>query len=212
MATRFIDKEYGVDTSTAIADDATGRAKVKNLPDAAGLVYDKVDGFIKYNDAGTIRQVVNLNEAQTLTNKTLTGAVSNAPTGTAATSVPITTRPVTAAESGTTFFLSLATGFVTTLPAPALGLHYRFLVAIAPSGGSYTIVTTGGTDLIHGAAASAADAGGSVDSTAGTAADTITFVDGQAVKGDWVEVVSDGTSWYAFGICSDEDAITFTQS
>lgn len=128
------------------------------------------------------------------------------------TEVVTTTNIITAAESGTTFFLNSATEFVSTLPAPAAGLYFRFIVSAAPSGADYTIVTTSGTDLIHGAAVSSADAGGSVDSTAGTAADTITFVGGQSLKGDWVEVLSDGTSWYAFGVCSDEDAITFTQS
>lgn len=71
MANRFLDKESGATASTAIADDTTGRAKVKNLPDAAGIVYDKVDGFIKYNDAGNIRTLVNTDEVQTLTNKTI---------------------------------------------------------------------------------------------------------------------------------------------
>lgn len=72
MATRFLDKETGVDNSTALADDSTGTTKVKNLIDAAGIVFDKVDGFIKYNDLGNIRTLVNTNETQTLTSKTLT--------------------------------------------------------------------------------------------------------------------------------------------
>lgn len=75
MATRFIDKEHGVNTSTAIADDATGRRKVPNFPDAAGIVKDSVDGFLKYNDNDVIRTLVNTDEAQTLTNKTLTAPV-----------------------------------------------------------------------------------------------------------------------------------------
>jgi len=129
----------------------------------------------------------------------------------AATEVVAATNVITAAESGTTFFLASATEFVSTLPAPAAGLRYSFIVSAAPSNADYTIVTTSGTDLIHGVAVSAADAGGSMDTTAGTAADTITFVGGQALKGDRVDVISDGTSWYAIGFCSDEDAITFTQ-
>lgn len=71
MATRFLDKEFGASTTTAIADDATGRLKVRNLPDAAGIAFDSVDGFIKYNDGGTIRTLVNTDEVQTLTNKTI---------------------------------------------------------------------------------------------------------------------------------------------
>lgn len=122
------------------------------------------------------------------------------------------TKSVLANESGKTFFLSSATEFVSTLPAPQAGLRYSFIVAAAPSGASYTIKSAGGTDNIHGVAASAADAGGSVDTTAGTAADTITFVDGQAGIGDRIDLISDGTKWYALGMCSDEDAITFTAS
>ena len=54
MATRFIDKEFGADPTTAIADDVTGTRRVRNLPDAAGFVYDKVDHNIKYNRNGSI--------------------------------------------------------------------------------------------------------------------------------------------------------------
>lgn len=122
------------------------------------------------------------------------------------------TNVITANESGKTFFLNSATEFVSTLPAPELGLRYKFFVKAAPSGADYTIVSASGTDNIHGVAVSAADAGGSVDTTAGTAADTITFVGGQALQGDYVELECDGTYWYAVGVCSDEDAITFTQS
>lgn len=128
------------------------------------------------------------------------------------TEVVTATNVITTAESGSVFFLSSATEFVSTLPAPQAGLHFTFIVSAAPSGASYTIVSASGTDNIHGVAVSAADAGGSVDTTAGTAADTITFVDGQALKGDMVDLFCDGTSWYARGLCSDEDAITFTAS
>jgi hypothetical protein len=54
MATRFIDKEYGADSSTAIANDTTGTRKVQNLPNATGLVYDMVDNTFKFNKNGTI--------------------------------------------------------------------------------------------------------------------------------------------------------------
>ena len=122
------------------------------------------------------------------------------------------TNAIGVAESGTTYFLSDATEFVSTLPAPAAGLHYKFIVAAAPDGASYTIVTTSGTDLIHGVVNSAEDAAGSVDGTIGTPADTITFVLAKSLVGDWVEVVSDGTYWYARGGCAVQDAITFTQT
>jgi hypothetical protein len=128
------------------------------------------------------------------------------------TEVVAATNILTAAESGKVCFLNDATEFVTTLPTPAAGLHFKFIVANAPESASYTIVSHDGSDIIHGNVASAEDAAGSVDSTAGTPADTITFVDAKAVIGDWVEVVSDGTYWYACGGCNVQDAVTFTQS
>lgn len=119
-------------------------------------------------------------------------------------------KTLAAADSGKTYILNSATEFAVTLPAPALGLRFTFIVGAAPSGASYTIVTNGTTqNVLHGVGVSSADAGGSVSSTAGTAVDVITFVDGQAKVGDRVDMVCDGGAWYALGFCSDEDAITF---
>jgi hypothetical protein len=115
---------------------------------------------------------------------------------------------LTAAQSGTTFFLSSATEFVTTLPAPAAGLTYTFIVGAAPSGASYTIVTNASANIIKGQAVNAAGNGGDT----GTADDTISFVDGQAVAGDQVAVISDGTSWFAKAFCAVAAGVTFTQA
>ena len=115
---------------------------------------------------------------------------------------------LTAAQSGTTFFLSSATEFVTTLPAPSAGLTYRFIVGAAPSGASYTVVTNASANIIKGQAVNAAGAAGDT----GTADDTISFVDAQAVAGDRVTVVTDGTSWFANGVCAVAAGITFTQA
>ena len=119
------------------------------------------------------------------------------------------TNTLVAGQSGGTFFLNSATEFVTTLPAPAPGLKFKFICKAAPASASYTIVTASSANIIVGQFASSADAGGSMDSEA-SGGDTITFVDGQAVKGDWVEVISDGTNWYATGMSADEDALTIT--
>ena len=195
MATRFIDKEFGVDSSTAIADDATGRLKVRNLPDAAGFVFDKVDGFLKYNDNGTIRVTVNTDEAQTLTNKTV-----NAPVGTVASEIVTATNVITAAESGTTFFLNAATEFDSVLPVPAQGLFYRFIVTDAPETADYTITTNASAQILAGQVYGSD--GGDGDSETTATATTITFVAGAAVIGDSAEVWSDGTSWFARCYCN----------
>jgi hypothetical protein len=160
---------------------------------------------------------------QTLTNKTLTTPTITTPAVTAgtlsspvitgATSTLLTedvtaTNVITAAESGTTYFLNSATEFVSTLPAPAAGLHFSFIVVAAPSGASYTVVTAASANIIKG---QQHDAGGAAGDT-GTADDTITFVDGQAVAGDRVDVISDGTYWYAYAFSKVAAGITFTQA
>ena len=113
---------------------------------------------------------------------------------------------LTTAQSGTTFFLNSATEFVTTLPAPAAGLNYTFIVGAAPSGASYTVVTASSANIIKGQAVNAAGVAGDT----GTADDTISFVDGQAVAGDQVIVISDGTSWFAKAFCAVAAGVTFT--
>jgi hypothetical protein len=113
---------------------------------------------------------------------------------------------LTAAQSNTIFFLNSATEFVTTLPAPATGLTYTFIVGAAPSGASYTIVTKASANIIKGQAVNAAGVAGDT----GTADDTISFVDAQAVAGDQVTVISDGTSWFAKAFCAVAAGVTFT--
>jgi hypothetical protein len=120
------------------------------------------------------------------------------------------TYSVPQSENGTTYYLNSGTEFVTTLPAPFLGAEYEFIVKAAPSGASYTVVTGSSANVIKGVQLTAQDAGGSGDS--GTADDTISFVDGQAVAGDRVLVKSDGTSWFAYAFSKVLAGITFTQA
>jgi hypothetical protein len=116
------------------------------------------------------------------------------------------TNVITAAESGKTFFLNSSTEFVSTLPAPAAGLKYSFIVTAAPTGASYTVVTNSSANIIVGKQFVVADAAGD----SGATDDTITFVDGQAVAGDRVDVISNGTVWYAYAFSSVAAGITFT--
>ncbi len=122
--------------------------------------------------------------------------------------VVIATKAILASENGKTFFLNAATEFVTTLPLPFAGAKFTFIVAAAPSGADYTVVTNGATETIFGKVLSAAGDAGDVENTGG--ATTITFVGGQSVVGDKVVVESDGTSWFAVGFSSVAAGVTFT--
>lgn len=109
--------------------------------------------------------------------------------------VVITTNVITADESGKTFYLNLAGGFTSTLPAPALGLKFRFFVKTAPTT-AYIITTNASANIMYGMMEERAGTAG----VAGAARDTFNFVANQSIIGDWVEFESDGTNWYYHGM------------
>ena len=119
------------------------------------------------------------------------------------------TNVITAAESGATFFLSAATEFVSTLPAPAAGLRYTFVISAAPASASYTVVTNASANIMT----VVITAGGINDaSDVAVARDVVTFVDANAVPGDWLECISDGTNWFCRGSAAVAAGITTGQS
>jgi hypothetical protein len=138
----------------------------------------------------------------------LTGNVTGNVTGAVASTELTAASTLTAAQSGTVFFLNSATEFATTLPAPAAGLTYTFIVKAAPSGANYTVVTASSANIIKGQAYPASGDAGDT----GTADDTISFVSAQSVAGDMVTVISDGTSWFAKAFCAVAAGVTFTQA
>lgn len=111
------------------------------------------------------------------------------------TEVVTTTNIIGADESGKTFFLNQVNGFTSTLPAPALGLRFRFIIKTAPTT-AYIITTTGGADILYGMMLERAGTAG----VAGAARDTFNFVASQAIIGDWVEFYSDGVNYYYHGM------------
>lgn len=158
----------------------------------------------KWQDALAAGQSVASSDSPTFVDLTLTGVLASFKDQT---EVVTATNVLAASESGKVCFLNSATEFVSTLPAPAAGLHFTFIVTAAPSGASYTIVTNSSSNIIKG----------NIVATDGTAADsetsggdTISFVDGQAVAGDKVEVFCDGTNWFAYGQCKVATGITIT--
>lgn len=144
--------------------------------------------------------VPTISETATLSNKTLT-----TPAYTELSEVVTAANVLTAAESGTTFYLSAAAGFLTTLPAPALGLHFKFVVKTAPTSNGYTIGTPT-ADIIYGMAVERAGGAG----VAASAEDLITLVANQSIPGDWLEIRSDGTNWYVHGMVDVAAGVTFT--
>ena len=127
------------------------------------------------------------------------------------TSVIAATESLTAAatldatDSGKVFFLNLAGGFSVVLPPVEAGASMKFIVATAPT---TDYILDGGSAIISGLAVSteiAADSNG----TSGTPVATIHLVAAKAQVGDFVELVSDGTSWFAHVGVTQQDAATF---
>lgn len=120
--------------------------------------------------------------------------------------VLITTRTVLATENGMTFYLALAGGFTVTLPTPALGLRFKFVVKVAPTT-AYIILSTP-TDIIIGYPIGSLGA----DETANGNAlgDQVNFVANVSLPGDSVVLESDGTYWYAIPLVKATGAVTIT--
>ena len=173
---------------------------------APGCIFQQTDGTGESNylyvNVGTLASAnfdavdLNIAEAALLSGITATAAEINQACDESLNSeVVTTTNVITAAESGETFFLNAAGGFTSTLPAPALGLRYRFIVKTSPTT-SYVIVTTSSANIMYGMMEERAGTAG----VAGSTEDTFNFVGGQSIVGDWVEFQSDGTNWYYHGM------------
>lgn len=108
------------------------------------------------------------------------------------------------ADSGSIFLLNSATEFATTLPSVAdagIGWYCKFVVKAAPSGASYTIVEKAADDtnviIVNGINELEVD--DTEDGPSNTGCTTITFADGVAIKGDFIDIWCDGTNYYVSG-------------
>jgi len=117
------------------------------------------------------------------------------------------TNILTTAECGKTMTLAHATEFVSTLPAPTAGCYFKFIVGLAPSGADYTIVTASGADILIGGV-NELEVDTTEDGPYDDNADVITFVGGVAAKGDFIEMISDGTSWFFKGQTNADGGVT----
>lgn len=117
---------------------------------------------------------------------------------------------LTAADNGKTIVLNSTTEFDVILPARKAGLRFTFIVGGAPASASYTITAADADTIIGQIYTLDVDSTTNPDFEATGGGDVITFVDSKAVAGDSVELICDGSVWYARCFCSAFDAITIT--
>ena len=112
---------------------------------------------------------------------------------------------VLASDSGKIFMLSATGGTVAiTLPTTlAEGLHYKFVVLEDTPSNAITIAAGSSIiDMVH------KDPGGNAsNSTAGTAVSNL-IVGATSTQGDYINIFTDGTTWYAECLSGIDDAIT----
>lgn len=109
------------------------------------------------------------------------------------------TTNISASQSGSIFTMQQATANTTiNLPSPASGLYYKFLV-IATSDGSHTQAITATGAILKG---SIIGPGGADTDNLLLTGSTVLTLSATAVNvkaGDFLELDSDGTSWFVNG-------------
>jgi len=126
----------------------------------------------------------------------------------------ITTKTLDKEDNGKTFFLNLAGGFTVTLPALATvdaGWRVKIIVGITPTT-AYIVTELVGTDtnkLVGNVTTSTGETTAAAFNATGFTLVTFVVASG-AVKGDYIEIVSDGSFYYVSGCTSVPAAITFT--
>ncbi len=116
---------------------------------------------------------------------------------------------LTAANSGETIFFDTSSIVpVVTLPAPAPGLFFTFILA-AQGANNATIGTNAAATIIRGMVTTAEVTAGDAADTQGGAVNTINFINTADNLGDRVDVISDGTLWYGSAKTTLALAVTY---
>ena len=157
--------------------------------------------------------IENLKRDLALGNATLSGLSSPTETLSSVGTVAAPTKKLTAADSGKTFFIDISTvSIVCTLPAPAAGLNYKFVLSVASDNEAtkdFLLNTNADSVDING---SIIVNGAHVEVTNATSAVAIDASDGAATVGDSLEVTCDGTDWYITGSVLTASAINIANA
>jgi hypothetical protein len=111
-------------------------------------------------------------------------------------------------ESGRLVFLESSAGaFALTLPSVAAGLHYRCMVTEDTPTAAITIAA-GSAIMFGNISESEVDTGDDNPGSSGATGVSNVIIGTTAKKGMWIELYSDGTSWYFFGNAQIDGSVT----
>mgnify|MGYP001093151130 FL=1 len=116
-------------------------------------------------------------------------------------------------DSGKILMLNSATEFATTLPSIAdagIGWYCKIVVDAAPSSASYTVVekASDDTDVIIVNGINELEVDTSDDGVYNAGCTTLTFADGVAVQGDFIDIWCDGSNYYVSGQTKADGGLT----
>ena len=114
---------------------------------------------------------------------------------------------LTAQQCGETIFLNNATGYLTTLPIPSAGCYFKVVLVTLLTSGDHTVATNASANIIIGGV-NELEVDTADDGPSSTVGDLITFVGSAETLGDYVELISDGTSWFLNGQTTLDGGIT----
>lgn len=175
----------------------------------------KQDGFVTAKNITTTGNLAVTGTATITGVATFTAApvFTAAPTGQKTASVLASSgnTTITAATSGSTRLFDSAAGIAYVLPAPVVGLSYRFLWTVSQSSSNHTITTDAGTTFINGGNATFSATDVTPSATLGpkffaaNGTSHVKFTSNAttlgSAAGSWLEFVCyDATHWFAWGV------------
>jgi hypothetical protein len=123
------------------------------------------------------------------------------------------TKTIASAETGEIYFIDCSSNTVSVvLPALKAGAYFKFIIA-SPANNENTkdfILYTDSNSTDMGGTMT--DGGGMVEITSATSMITLDSSGGALTTGDFIECVSDGTSWYVTGVVLNDSAIVIADN
>ena len=111
------------------------------------------------------------------------------------------TKVIGDAETGELYFIDATNNVTITLPAPADGAYFKFMISVLVGSGKSVVVNAKAANtLMDGYLIQESQSGNIdvLDQSDASANDKVTFGAG-ALAGSWLECYSDGTKWLCCG-------------
>lgn len=111
------------------------------------------------------------------------------------------TKVIAAAETGELYFIDATNSVTVTLPAPADGAYFKFMISVAVASGKSVVINANAADVLMDGHLIQENASSNIQVVSQSDAsddDKVTFGVG-CTAGSFLECYSDGTKWLCYG-------------